>query len=107
MHKRSRSVALESSASLLTLTHRSAAAAVAQVPCLLLVSAPAGQSYEAAVVRAIMTGGCNASRASLVGAVVAGTSHPFRTVSLSPLAGTCVGLDHLLPRDVDDHAWSL
>ena len=70
MHKRSRSVAFEPVA-LLTCTL--ARRYPAQVPCLLLVSAPAGQSYEAAVVRAIMTGGCNASRASLVGAVVAGT----------------------------------
>ena len=44
-----------------------------QIPCLLLASglADGAGGFEAAVTRAIMLGGCNTSRASIVGAAAA------------------------------------
>ena len=50
-----------------------------QVPCLLMVSTTlnpplASSGFEAAITRAIMLGGCNASRASLIGAVIAAST---------------------------------
>ena len=45
-----------------------------RLPCLVLVSSTidiAALSYEGAVIQALMIGGCNSSRCSLVGAAVA------------------------------------
>ena len=47
---------------------------VCRLPCLVLVSSTidlSALSYEGAVIQALMIGGCNSSRCSLVGAVVA------------------------------------